>query len=274
MYGFGALVAAALCGWAVRFTGGGAASPLTAGMSAAELLLSLLLYAQFRRTAAPFSRAWARPAPPGGNADAQRGQNPESGARAKRNAAIVLLMIAAILASSGLPAILLSLVTGGRSGTVVSPAESGRPEAWFLQFVYLVLVSPAFEELAARGMMFAGFREDLGFPAATAASTILWAVWHGNVAQGLCTLLLGPALCLLYEGSGTLLLPVALHMLNNFLSYLSSRGILTISFGQDTPSRLVIAAALAGIYGWLFFRLLQAGSFGARGAREERDHRT
>lgn len=89
--------------------------------------------------------------------------------------------------------------------------------------VLIVGVAPLTEEIFFRGFMFAGLRRRLPFVAAAAVSAGLWGLFHftgpgtwGVVAQ---LAVFGIALSWLYERTGSIWPPIAVHAVNNAIAF-------------------------------------------------------
>lgn len=69
-------------------------------------------------------------------------------------------------------------------------------------FICTGAVIPAAEELIFRQAMYGEFRKRFGVPASAAASSLLFGLYHGRVAQGIYAGILGIFLALLFERRG------------------------------------------------------------------------
>ena len=87
----------------------------------------------------------------------------------------------------------------------------------------VVGAAPITEELFFRGFMFAGLRRRLPFAAAAAASAGLWGLFHytgpGTLGVVLQLAAFGIILSWLYERTGSIWPPIAVHALNNALAF-------------------------------------------------------
>lgn len=86
-------------------------------------------------------------------------------------------------------------------------------------FVALVIITPLFEELVFRGVLFHGLRRRVPFATSAVLSSLLFAVAHGQLNVALDTFVLGMMLCLLTEKSKSLIPAMALHALKNLLAF-------------------------------------------------------
>jgi membrane protease YdiL (CAAX protease family) len=90
--------------------------------------------------------------------------------------------------------------------------------------VLVVVLAPLVEEFFFRGFLYRSFRTNLGvWPAALGAGAIFGAV-HATTGVEYVPILifLGVALCLLYERTGSLYAPIAVHAVNNSLAFAAS----------------------------------------------------
>ena len=86
----------------------------------------------------------------------------------------------------------------------------------------IVLVAPVAEEVFFRGFFFGGLRTRLPFVFAALLSGVFFGAIHlttGNIAVGVQLSVLGIVLAYLYERSGSLWSPIALHAINNALAF-------------------------------------------------------
>lgn len=133
--------------------------------------------------------------------------------------------------------------------------------ALVLVLVLVTIVAPVAEELLFRGYMYRALRNWRGIvPAAVISGAIFGGIHAGSSPVGFLVPLaaLGVGLALLYEWTGSLVLPVALHAINN-----------SIAFGvsQDWTWEIAVtvvgatAASLGGL--WLLGRGLGDGPAGS-----------
>ncbi|MEY8339034.1 type II CAAX endopeptidase family protein [Lachnospiraceae bacterium 62-35] len=90
----------------------------------------------------------------------------------------------------------------------------------FLQAVVICLAAPLGEEGAFRGCSFSRLREEHSFAIAAVLSSLSFAIYHGNVIQGIYTFCLGLLLCLTKEVYGTMKAPLLMHTTANGVSLL------------------------------------------------------
>ena len=121
--------------------------------------------------------------------------------------------------------------------------------------VLVVVLAPLVEEFFFRGFLYRAFRTSLGvWPAALGAGAIFGVV-HAptGVAYVPILIFLGVALCLLYERTGSLYAPIAVHAVNNSLAFAASTEgadpTLPLALGGGLLLALGVAARLSGRHG-------------------------
>ena len=96
-------------------------------------------------------------------------------------------------------------------------AQDDRPEIFTGTVVLACLVGPVAEELFFRGVLYTAVRQRLSRVAAMLVSASLFALIHTNLIGFLPILLLGCLLAYLYERTGSLISPLAIHIVHNSL---------------------------------------------------------
>jgi len=128
-----------------------------------------------------------------------------------------------------------------KSGSYQAVAQSQYAAGLVTGLVCYGIISPIAEELLFRGIVYGHLRELLGAGFAIFFSALLFAVYHGNLVQGVYALVLGAFMAYVYEYFGDFRAPVAAHMAANLLVFgLSGTGA-DISFLESWP---VCAASL------------------------------
>lgn len=87
-----------------------------------------------------------------------------------------------------------------------------------MQIICLGILMPVCEELAYRGLMYRRMRTRIKFLPAALYSSLIFAVTHGNLVQGLYGFAMGMMLCYVYEKYGSVLAPVIGHVTANILA--------------------------------------------------------
>jgi uncharacterized protein len=106
--------------------------------------------------------------------------------------------------------------------------------------VLVILVAPVCEEIVFRGFIYRVLRSRMAFWLAAGIDGILFGLVHGVNAALPVLAFLGAVLCWVFERTGTLFAPIAIHALNNAISYGATTN-------HGWPAALPIGAAvLAG----------------------------
>ncbi|MFT4106405.1 MAG: CPBP family intramembrane metalloprotease, partial [Lacrimispora sp.] len=87
-----------------------------------------------------------------------------------------------------------------------------------IQLLSTALIIPIAEELIFRGMIFAPIRDKLPFLPSACISALIFALYHGNLPQGVYGFFIGIAAAWLYELYKSLSAPMLLHISANLLS--------------------------------------------------------
>lgn len=127
-----------------------------------------------------------------------------------------------------------------------------------LTILLIGVLGPCAEEFLFRGVFFRRVRDCINVYAAALLSGLAFAVFHGNLEQGIPAFVMGFLFCLVYEHFGTMAAPIAGHMSVNILALIEEK-ILDVS-GNPTGTAntvfgfLVMAIIVAGIAAgvWMF----------------------
>ena len=92
----------------------------------------------------------------------------------------------------------------------------------WIQVLGLGVLVPFTEEVIFRGLVFGNLKKYYGTGAAVVFSTLIFALYHGNMIQILYALPMGLLLALVYNRWGMLWAPVLLHIGANLFGVLSS----------------------------------------------------
>ncbi len=129
---------------------------------------------------------------------------------------LVILVFFGFKAASAIGQIADGLVThDGASQSLQGGAGSA---GVLISVLTLVVVAPLMEEIVVRGLLFRSLRMRLSFGVSAVLSSLVWAVWHGSVQQGVTAFLVGLILSLTYELYRNLWLTIAIHAGNNALA--------------------------------------------------------
>ena len=84
----------------------------------------------------------------------------------------------------------------------------------------VVIFGPIAEELLFRGIIHNSIKKICNPYVAIVLSGLMFGIWHGEFVQTVYTTFFGIALAVVYEYSGSLWVPIGMHILNNFTSTL------------------------------------------------------
>jgi uncharacterized protein len=90
-----------------------------------------------------------------------------------------------------------------------------------LAFVTIVVLAPLLAELLFRGIILDGYLKNYSPVNSILISAFLFALIHGNLAQGIGAFVMGIVMGLLYWRTKSLLLCIALHFTNNLTAFLA-----------------------------------------------------
>jgi len=90
-----------------------------------------------------------------------------------------------------------------------------------LAFLTIVVLAPLLEELLFRGIILDGYLKNYSPVNSILISAFLFALIHGNLAQGIGAFVMGIVMGLLYWRTKSLLLCIALHFTNNLTAFLA-----------------------------------------------------
>jgi hypothetical protein len=91
--------------------------------------------------------------------------------------------------------------------------------------LYVMIIGPIFEEIVYRGILYGGMRrKGHGVITATIFSSVLFALMHLNINQGVNAFIVGIVFAYVYEKTGNLRASIWLHMLNNIYAMFGSFG--------------------------------------------------
>ncbi|MGH4137604.1 CPBP family intramembrane glutamic endopeptidase [Clostridium sp.] len=92
----------------------------------------------------------------------------------------------------------------------------------FLGIVCLVLIIPIFEEILFRGLIYNELKTHLNIILAIILQSIIFAVAHGNMLQGIYTFIMGVVLAIIYNKTRSIIAPMLFHIMYNLLGSIGS----------------------------------------------------
>ncbi len=93
----------------------------------------------------------------------------------------------------------------------------------FLFIIFAVIMAPLCEEFFFRGLFYGAAKRFLGFPLAALVSALAFAAVHAHLPALFPLTALGVVLVLVYERTGSLIVPMAMHSFFNAATLVASR---------------------------------------------------
>ena len=157
----------------------------------------------------------------------------------ERNYEKVPLNMYAILIAAGAASCLAASNMISMSGLVessesYSTAVNTLYSSGFLpELIGLGILAPLTEELLFRGLVYRRFKEFNQVIGSMVWASLIFALLHGNLVQGIYAFVMGFLFCYVYERYGSLKAPVVMHMASNLLAVIASEtGILDFMYNS------------------------------------------
>ena len=109
------------------------------------------------------------------------------------------------------------------------------------------ITGPVAEELLYRGIVFSGLRKWMKLWPAALLSACVFGLLHLNVLQGIYAGILGILFALMYEDTGTIWMPVAVHMLVNCFEVVLQKTGISARYGAQNNQMALISGAMAAV---------------------------
>ena len=90
------------------------------------------------------------------------------------------------------------------------------------ELIGLGILAPMMEELLFRGLLFRRFKEFCPVIRSMIRASLMFALLHGNLVQGIYAFVMGILLCYVYERYGSLKAPVVMHTASNLVAVIAS----------------------------------------------------
>lgn len=101
------------------------------------------------------------------------------------------------------------------------------------ELLVLGLIAPAMEELLFRGLVFGRIKEFTPVIPAMIWASLIFALLHGNLVQGIYAFVMGFLLCYVYERYQSLAAPVLMHISSNLIAVIASEtGVLDFMYSS------------------------------------------
>ena len=177
---------------------------------------------------------------------------------------VVFLAVLCTIAMHLLRSVTLNFVYGFTDWGIPNPAVAGTHSSFLgliIAAISLGFVCPIIEELYFRRMLFQGFRF-LPQLALVTASTLLFALAHGNLNQAIFVIPLGVFCSVLFLRTNSIIYPAAIHIFVNITSLLGldlDKHLFSHSYAIQLQDRA--AAKMHGLFGALLLLLLATGAY-------------
>lgn len=89
-----------------------------------------------------------------------------------------------------------------------------------LSMLCIVILIPIFEEILFRGLIFNELKKNTNIILAVILQSLIFALFHGNILQGMYAFILGIILCILYLKTGSILSNILCHIIYNLFGSL------------------------------------------------------
>lgn len=169
----------------------------------------------------------------------------------------VLVVLAGTWACGALVIVPLRFFRGPPTGTLATFAKSAAATTP-LQFAMLLLVGAVgaglLEELLFRGFTQRRLVERWGAGVGVTVTSLIFAVWHFDVEQGLYAFVVGIWLGLSAVRTGTTVTGAFAHVLNNAWSFVAHR-LLSTQVDEVEPLFTAVGAVILAASAWLLWRL-------------------
>lgn len=143
------------------------------------------------------------------------------GTKAKNFALVAPVFLAYLVFSVGLSAIIALLFSNfnPQQAQEIGFSKNLQSTELLVAFISLVILTPLFEEIIFRGVLFRGLRKRLSFWISTVLVSAIFAVAHGQLNVALDTFALSVAICYITEKSDSILPAILMHALKNGIAF-------------------------------------------------------
>jgi len=107
---------------------------------------------------------------------------------------------------------------------------------FFVVFISVGIIAPILEEILFRGIILKGFLKNYTVWKAIIFSSLIFAVAHFNIRQGIVTFFMGVFLGWLYYKTKSLILPIYAHIINNSLAVFVFHFMDITGYSEVTPA--------------------------------------
>lgn len=119
-------------------------------------------------------------------------------------------------------------------------------------FLFLVVLAPVLEELLFRGIILDGYLKNYSPLMSILVSSLLFALFHGNIVQGIGALIMGVLVGILYWQIKSIVFCISLHFLNNLTALSLSWFIEPQQFDSTLQELIHHDTLYTGLYAFMF----------------------
>lgn len=130
--------------------------------------------------------------------------------------------LAGIVAPLGIGRIIAIIPIDGILGNYAEVLAENSKSPVFAQFVAMGILAPIAEELLFRGVIYKRLKTYYDVTIAAYIASLIFAIAHFNLIQGLYAFVFGMMICFVYEKNGNILTVIAMHMGANIASLLAT----------------------------------------------------
>lgn len=163
----------------------------------------------------------------------------------------VWIALCGILASHGLSIMVSLLGMTGVLGTYDQTEQMITTSGVLITALKSVILAPIAEELTFRGLVFRRMKEYSSFWPAALVSSLLFALYHMNIMQGIFAFIFGLLLCAIYDHFRNLWTPICMHAAANAVSIILQ--VIGVDYQSIPLAIAVMAVTLALSACGLFF---------------------
>lgn len=156
---------------------------------------------------------------------------------------VILPLTAGVFAALGPGRIISSLPLDGILGDYGSVKDTYEAGSFFAQIVVLGVLSPVTEEFIFRGLAFKRLKGYYDVTIAAYISSLMFAVSHFNLIQGIYAFIMGIMFVFIYEKNGSIVHAIAMHVAANITTVVMWSNPVTKIIDSHWYIRLPVAVA-------------------------------
>ena len=173
--------------------------------------------------------------------------------RKKMTKSYLYLIPFAFLANTGLSRMISLLPSIDIFGNYTKVEQNLFSGSIAIQALSLIVIIPLMEEMIFRGLVYKRIKEYTGsIYTGAIVSSLMFGLYHFNLAQGIYGFLLGLIFIFVYEKYKNILAPIVMHMLCNLFAVILSYSGISAFFSESIFAYIILMVLeLAGIFGFI-----------------------